>query len=91
MFGKLVKEFGPSRDAAKTYPNIDPSNAFIGNYLRLEILFNEGLYEQLAREIEAFFLPMAQKTGTLWEHMHSGASCNHGFTSHCIRWLNNIF
>jgi hypothetical protein len=31
--------------------------------------------------LEEPFLPMAEKTGTLWEHKHNAASCDHGFAS----------
>ena len=79
----------PGRDAAKTYPDVPAANAFIGNYLRLELLYRQGLYGQLKREIRAFFLPMAQRTGTLWEHMNDGASCCHGFASAVVHWLGN--
>ena len=65
------------------------ANAFVGNYLRLELLYRTGRFGQLRDEIRAFFLPMAQRTGTLWENMHDGASCCHGFASAVIHWLND--
>ena len=82
--------FGPDRDPEKTYPDVPVSNAFIGNYLRLFILFEDGQYDKLLKEIESFFLPMAEKTGTLWENMTDYASCCHGFASHVAYWLNHI-
>jgi alpha-L-rhamnosidase len=33
------------------------------------------------------YLPMAEKTGTLWEHKDTGASCNHGFASNVAHIL----
>jgi alpha-L-rhamnosidase len=30
---------------------------------------------------------MADKTGTLWEHADTYASCNHGFASHILVWM----
>lgn len=89
LFEKLIEKFGPDRDE-KTYPDIPRSNAFIGNYLRLELLYRRGMNDRLLKEIRAFFLPMAKATGTLWENMSSRASCNHGFASHVAYWLNNI-
>lgn len=42
------------------------------------------------KDIEGFFLEMAEKTGTLWEHNKPTASCNHGFASHVIVWMNKF-
>ncbi len=91
LYEKLVNEFGSVRDEKDNYPEIHRSNAFIGNYLRLQILFEDGLYEKVVDDIRKFFLPMAECTGTLWENMTDSASCNHGFASHVICWLNKIF
>lgn len=88
LYEKMFTVFGPGRDTKKTYPEIPVSNAFIGNYLRLFILYTDGEYEKLLKEIEDFFLPMAEKTGTLWENMTEYASCCHGFASHVAYWLN---
>lgn len=88
LYVKLLSDFGPGRDPEKTYPDVPVSNAFIGNYLRLFMLHEEKLYDKLQKEITAFFLPMAEKTGTLWENMSDYASCCHGFASHVAYWLN---
>ena len=91
LWQTLLKDFGPGRAATGAYPEIPKSNAFIGNYLRLQLLFREGLYDKLTQEIRAFFLPMAEATGTLWENMTDFASCNHGFASHVAWWLNKMY
>lgn len=90
LYEKMFTVFGPDRDPEKVFPDVPVSNAFIGNYLRLFILFEDGEHEKLLREIESFFLPMAEKTGTLWENMTDYASCCHGFASHVAYWLNRI-
>lgn len=90
LYRRMTEEFGPQRDPGTQYPDVPVSNAFIGNYLRLDILYRQGDYERLKREIKAFFLPMARATGTLWENMHSGASCCHGFASHVACWLRAL-
>jgi hypothetical protein len=77
-----VDEFGPMRDARKVHPDIAKSNAFIGNFLRFELLYNAGLYEVLRAESETYFTKMANATGTLWEHSRPSASCCHGFASY---------
>ncbi|MEZ5103517.1 MAG: hypothetical protein R2757_03395 [Draconibacterium sp.] len=82
LWKKLTKDFGPNRDANVTYPNVFQANAFIGNYLRMDILSCYGLQKQLLGEIQDYFYGMALQTGTLWENMQSSASCNHGFASY---------
>ena len=91
LWDKLVKGFGPHRKENNGYPDVYFSNAFIGNYLRMELLFREGLYDQMLEEIKGYFGYMADKTGTLWENDGDYASCNHGFASHVLVWLRRIF
>ena len=73
--------FGPRRDAATVYPEVFPSNAIVGNYLRLELLLRYGYHAQALQECRDFFAGMARMTGTLWEHSALSASLNHGFAS----------
>lgn len=83
LFTRLVNEFGPSRTPENDpYPDVPFANAFIGNYLRLEILSREGYTRDVLENINGFFAKMADITGTLWENMSTSASCNHGFASH---------
>ena len=58
-----------------------PSNAIVGNYLRLELLLRYGYKTNVLQECRDFFSKMADLTGTLWEHSSLGASLNHGFAS----------
>jgi alpha-L-rhamnosidase len=82
LWKKLITDFGPNRNDAITYPNLFLANAFIGNYLRMDILSRYGLNSQLFKEVQDYFYPMAKRTGTLWEHMGLQGSCNHGFASY---------
>ncbi|QDH81296.1 Bacterial alpha-L-rhamnosidase [Echinicola soli] len=82
LWKKLVTAFGPDRNDISIYPNVFKANAFIGNYLRMEILYRYGLSDQMLQEMKGYFLSMAELTGTLWEHMDTHASCNHGFASY---------
>jgi alpha-L-rhamnosidase len=82
LWRKLTTEFGPNRNDQLTYPEVYRANAFIGNYLRLDILSGYGLQNQLLGEIQDYFYNMARITGTLWENMGPQASCNHGFASY---------
>lgn len=87
LWRTLRDEFGPARKEYNPYPSVEFANAFIGNYLRLELLSREGLSKQLLNESIAEYLIMANQTGTLWENMTSTASCNHGFAAHLERVL----
>lgn len=82
LFKKLMEEFGPDREANARYQKIWPANAFIGNYLRMELLSKAGRAEQILKESKEYFEYMAVRTGTLWENTGAYASCNHGFASH---------
>jgi hypothetical protein len=88
LWSRLRDEFGPERKKTNAYEDVPFANAFIGNYLRMELLSREGLSKQILDETIDFYHPMAEQTGTLWENMTTVASCNHGFASHIIRVLN---
>lgn len=81
IWKKLTKEFGPERQEKGLYKDVWPSNAFIGNLMRLIVLKREGCDDQVTREIRGYYLKMAEATGTLWEYDRPEASCNHGFAS----------
>ncbi|MDR1958128.1 MAG: hypothetical protein LBQ54_03630 [Planctomycetaceae bacterium] len=82
LWKKLVTEFGPNRNDQSVYPQVFRANAFMGNYMRMDLLSRYDLQSQMITEIQDYFHPMAEKTGTLWEHMQNNASCNHGFASY---------
>jgi alpha-L-rhamnosidase len=82
LWKRLVTEFGPNRNDAVTYPAVFRANAFMGNYMRMDLLSRYGLQSQMLLEIQDYFYGMADRTGTLWEHTQSSASCNHGFASY---------
>ena len=86
-----MREFGPERRTNNLHPEIAFTNAFIGNYLRIELLYRTGLYDEVIANIHKYFLPMAKKTGTLWENESPTGSCNHGFASYVIYWLAGIY
>lgn len=78
FYAFIIEELGKFDENPK---GIFPSNMFIGYILRLMILLREGEYTRLLEECKTQFLPMAEKTSTLWEHFNASASCNHGFGS----------
>lgn len=90
LWNIMVNKFGPERDTETVYPEVFESNAFIGDYLRLEILFNNGYYDNVVNDIKSYFAKMADLTGTLWENNTTVASCCHGFSSHVLYWLAKI-
>lgn len=90
LWETLVKDFGYNRQQNGLYPEIWPANAFIGNYLRLDLLDRYGYKEALYDNIKGYFTYMADKTGTLWENVGDYASCNHGFASHVLYWMDHL-
>ena len=87
LWQTLVSDFGPQRfsedrKTLKSHPEIWPSNAFIGNYIRLMLLGRENMGGQILAESKDFFKYMADRTGTLWENDTTCASCDHGFASY---------
>jgi len=87
LWRTLTQDFGPKRQETSAFSEIHMANAFIGNYLRLELLSRHGLRAQLLGEVCGYFSEMAERTGTLWENMDVRASCNHGFASHVAHLL----
>ncbi len=87
LWKTLASEFGPDRIQRGAHTDIHPVNAFIGTYLRLELLSTHGRGQQLLDEAIGWFHEMAKRTGTLWENLSSNASCNHGFASHIVHAL----
>jgi len=69
------------------WKEIWPANMIFGTCLRMELLSREGRSAQIAREMKEHFLPMAEKTGTLWEHGDPRASCCHGFAAIAAEYL----
>ncbi|MDX9754500.1 MAG: hypothetical protein RBU29_11090, partial [bacterium] len=87
LWAKLQKDFGPQRRETKAFPDVPFANSFIGNVLRMEILSRYGHAQQILDESIAYQLYMVDRTGTLWENVDPGASCNHGFASHTAHVL----
>ena len=87
LWQRLLTECGPDRGEKGLWPEIWPSNSFVGNYLRLDLLRRYGLFEQLLKECVGYFEYMADRTGTLWENTYDKASCNHGFASYAAVFL----
>lgn len=87
LWYRLVHEFGIIREKTNAYLDVAKANAFIGNFLRLELLSNAGLINQWIYEATQYFNHMITLTGTLWEHNDITASCNHGFGSYVVYWI----
>jgi len=88
----MINTFGIYRNEKEVYPDVDKSNMFIGNFLRLEILRRFNRYDKLVDECKALFMPMAERTSSLWENRVLSeeylrtsvkGSCCHGFASVC--------
>lgn len=88
LYETLLNDFGAKRDDTKIYPNVYKSNAFIGNFLRLMMLLENGNKDCLKNECIAYFKKMAVLTGSLWEMDNPYAcSLNHGFASYVANLL----
>jgi len=87
LWRRLVGEFGPRRIERGLYPDVHPANSFIGNMLRVEMLSGIGGAQQILDESVDYLMYMVERTGTLWENVDAGASCNHGFASHICHTL----
>lgn len=60
-----------------------PINAFIGLYLRMNVLINMQDRELMAENLKSFCLHMSRTTGTLWEYRDpTWGSLDHGFASY---------
>ena len=67
------------------YPkDMEPINAFIGVYLRLEALLGMKEYDLVISDIRSFFGGMAKDTQTLWENRQRRGSRDHGFASYAL-------
>ena len=79
-------------DCVKNNPDfpsdMEPINAFIGIPLRIETLLKIKAYDLVLQEVAAYYGPMAEKTGTLWEMLELKASLNHGFGSYALVAIN---
>ena len=90
LWETLLKDFGPQRKQTGKWSEVYFANAFIGNYLRLDLLNIYGYNEEILDNMEGYFYYMAEQTGTLWEHDGTYASCCHGFASHVIYWFDKL-
>lgn len=90
LLDTLLCDFGFERRKNNKHPEIYFANAFIGNYMRLDIMERLGKHDLLLKNIKEYFTYMAETTGTLWENETSYASCNHGFASLVAYWLDKV-
>ncbi len=88
LWAYLLEHAGPNR--AETC-SLHPANAFIGYYLRMDLLSRFGEGVRLLDEMKRYFLGMAERTGTLWERDDERSSCNHGFASYlCVLLARHV-
>ena len=59
-----------------------PKNAFIGFYLRMNVLLELGDARLMRESVLSFCGGMADETGTLWEYKQRKGSYDHGFASY---------
>lgn len=66
-------------------------NAFIGLYLRMDVLLSLREYRVLIGDLGEFFGGMVEKTGTLWEYRQYKGSYDHGFASYAAIAIGKAF
>ena len=89
LWKRMLDEFGPDRVAKGLHKRIWPANFIFGTCERLELLARAGRSRQILDETRDWFLTMADRTGTLWEHLDTkgNCSCCHGFASIASEYL----
>ena len=86
LYKILRNELGPRRPEGAC-SSVIPAGPFVGQYMRLDVLRQNGEHERLRNDVKKMLLPMAERTGTLWEKMDIYCSCCHGFASYVLCWL----
>ena len=86
LYKELMDNMGTNRKEGYL-PNVGKPNVMYGLYMRVDLLMRDGEREKVFDECIRLFEPMAERTGTLWEHNAIYASCNHGFASYATKWL----
>ncbi|MBQ9760724.1 MAG: hypothetical protein IJW16_05190 [Clostridia bacterium] len=71
-------------DSTEIPEDMEPINAFIGVYLRLEALLHMKEYDLVLKDVREFFGEMEALTGTLWEYRQRLGSRDHGFASYAL-------
>ncbi len=86
LYKELMENLGTNRKEGDL-PSVGAPNVMYGLYMRVDLLMRDKEREKIFEECMRLFLPMAERTGTLWEHNGISASCNHGFAAYAARWL----
>jgi alpha-L-rhamnosidase len=81
------RRYGPGVTPRPDDTELIPANLFYGCMLRFELLARHGESARLLAEIRHVFGPQAKRDGTLWEHLDSHASSNHGFAAGVAEYL----
>ncbi len=86
LYEELMNNLGTNRKEGYL-PNVGVPNVMYGLYMRVDLLMRDGERAKIFDECIRLFQPMAERTGTLWEHNAICASCNHGFAAYATKWL----
>lgn len=86
LYEELMERLGVNRKEGYL-PEMATSNVMYGLYMRIDLLMRAGERKKVLEECIKLFLPMAERTGTLWEHNGIKASCDHGFAAYALKWI----
>ncbi len=82
LYKTIKKGFGEFAEKNSEKYDFCPINAFIGMYLRMNLLHNIGDPALMSENLKTFFGGMCDLTGTLWELKTPVGSLDHGFASY---------
>lgn len=86
LYKELMENLGTNRRQGYL-PDVGEPNVMYGLYMRVDLLMRDNERQKIFDECIRLFEPMAERTGTLWEHNAISASCNHGFAAYAAKWL----
>ena len=86
MYAELMERLGINR-AEGDLSEMGTSNVLYGLYMRIDLLKHAGEKQKVLDECIKRFLPMAERTGTIWGHNGIMVSRDHGFAAYALKWI----
>jgi len=90
LFETLCRDFGPGRDESMVWSEVCAAEVLFGWPLRLDMLLRTGQHDRLLADIKEYYLDMAVKTGTLWEHRQPKGCLIQAANAHVCWFIQQI-